>query len=235
MKTPVDTVKGRIIDIDERGAITIVAHYDDWPTLLRREYKDCYVEFIDSRPLSDKQRRTCYMLLRAISDYTGMGDDPTKEYMKLKFIVEDLQLTADRMFSLSNAPMSLVAAFERFLVRFILDWDIPTPFSLLKFVDNVADYVYACAISKKCVVCGQQAELHHIDRVGIGRDRHDIVHEGMEAISLCREHHTEIHTSGDKPFLDKYHIDGGVVLDKTLCKIWKLKARKDNGKTADTP
>lgn len=235
MKTPVDTVKGRIIDIDEHGAVTIVARYDDWPTLLRREYKECYVEFIDSRPLSDKQRRTCYMLLRAISDYTGMGDDPTKEWMKLKFVVEDLQLTADRMFSLSNAPMSLVAAFERFLVRFILDWDIPTPFSLLKFVDDVADYVYACAISKKCVVCGRHGEIHHIDRVGIGRDRHDIVHEGMETLPLCREHHTEIHTSGDKPFLEKYHIDGGVVLDKTLCKIWKLKARKDNGKTADTP
>ena len=235
MKTPVDTVKGRIIDIDEHGAVTIVARYDDWPTLLRREYKECYVEFIDSRPLSDKQRRTCYALLRAISDYTGMGDDPTKEWMKLKFIVEDLELTADRMFSLSDAPMSLVAAFERFLVRFILDWDIPTPFSLLKFVDDVADYVYACAITKKCVVCGRQAELHHIDRVGMGRDRHDIVHEGMEAISLCREHHAEIHTVGDKSFCAKYHIDGGVVLDKTLCKIWKLKVRKDNGKTADTP
>ena len=227
MKTPVDSIKGNIIDIDEHGKITVVANYDDWPTLIRREYKQCYIEFIDSRPLSDKQRRTCYMLLRAISDYTGMGDSPTKEWMKLKFIVEDLQLTADRMFSLSNAPMSLVAAFERFLVRFILDWDIPTPFSLLKFVDDIADYVYACAISKKCVVCGRRAELHHIDRVGLGRDRHDIVHEGMETLPLCREHHTEIHTSGDKSFLEKYHIDSGVVLDKTLCKIWKLKQKKE--------
>lgn len=226
MKTPVDVVKGRIIDVDERGYITIVAQYDDWPTLIRREYKDCHVEFIDSRPLSDKQRRTCYALLGAISDYTGMGDDPTKEWMKLKFVVEDLNLTADRMFSLSNAPMSLVAAFERFLVRFILDWDIPTPFSLLRFVDDIADYVYACTITKKCVICGKAAELHHCARVGIGRDRHDIVHEGMEVLPLCREHHTEIHTQGDHTFLNKYHINGGVLLDKTLCKIWKLKAKK---------
>ena len=229
MKTPVDTITGRIVDVDEHGRLTITAQYDDWLTLLRREYRECRIELIDSRPLSDKQRRTCYALLRAISDYTGMGDGPTKEWMKLKFVVEDLELTADRMFSLSDAPMSLVAAFERFLVRFILDWDIPTPFSLLKFVDDVADYVYACAITKKCVVCGQQAELHHIDRVGMGRDRHDIVHEGMEAISLCREHHTEIHTAGDKSFCAKYHIDGGVILDKTLCKIWRLKRRKTDG------
>ena len=100
-----------------------------------------HIQMIDSRPLSDKQRRTCYKLIREISNYTGMGLDPTKEYMKLKFIAEDLQETADQMFSLSNAPMSLVCAFQRFLVRFILDWDIPCSFSLLDFVDDVQDYL----------------------------------------------------------------------------------------------
>lgn len=233
MKTPIDTVTGHIMDIDERGRVTIYAQYDDWRTLIRRGYKTCSVEFIDSRPLSDKQRRTCYALLRAISDHTGMGNDPTKEWMKLKFVVEDLGQTADRLFSLSNAPMSLVAAFERFLIRFILDWDIPTPFSLLDFADDTADYVYACAIAKKCVICGRPAELHHIDRVGIGRDRHDIVHEGMETLPLCREHHTEIHITGDKAYLEKYHIEAGVILDKTLCRIWRLKARKGENRNVE--
>ena len=142
MKNPIDIVRGRIVDIDKHGIVTIKARYDDWPMLLKREYKECNIQMIDSRPLSDKQRRTCYKLIREISNYTGMGLDPTKEYMKLKFIAEDLQETADQMFSLSNAPMSLVCAFQRFLVRFILDWDIPCSFSLLDFVDDVQDYVY---------------------------------------------------------------------------------------------
>lgn len=119
MKTPIDIVKGKITDIDEHGIVTIKCRYDDWRTLLRRQYSECLVQMIDSRPLSDKQRRTCYKLLREISNYTGMGLDPTKEYMKLKFLVEDLEQTADQMFSLSNAPMSLVCAFQRFLVHFI--------------------------------------------------------------------------------------------------------------------
>lgn len=140
MKSPIDIVRGRIVDIDKHGIVTIKARYDDWPMLLKREYKECNIQMIDSRPLSDKQRRTCYKLIREISNYTGMGLDPTKEYMKLKFIAEDLQETADQMFSLSNAPMSLVCAFQRFLVRFILDWDIPCSFSLLDFVDDVQDY-----------------------------------------------------------------------------------------------
>lgn len=223
MKPPVDTVKGRIVGYDERtNDVLIRARYDDHFTLCKREYKTCLVQLVDSRPLSDKQRKACYALLREISNYTGMGTDPTKEWMKLKFISEDLSETADKIFSLSNAPMSLVCAFQRFLVRFILDWDIPCSFPLLNFVDDVQDYIYACLIAKKCCITGKSAQLHHIDRVGMGRDRDDILHEGMEALPLSSELHREAHTMSDQEFFDKYHLMGGIILDKTLCRIWKL-------------
>nr|WP_243152100.1 putative HNHc nuclease [Pseudoflavonifractor sp. 524-17] len=190
--------------------------------MCKRKYRECLVQLVDSRPLSDKQRRTCYALIREISNYTGMGADPTKEWMKLKFILDDLNETADKIFSLSNAPMSLVCAFQRFLVRFILDWDIPCSFPLLNFVDDVQDYIYACLISKKCCITGQPAQLHHVDRVGMGRDRSDILHEGLEALPLSPELHQEAHTMSDREFFDKYHLPGGIVLDKTLCRIWHL-------------
>lgn len=228
MKGPVDTITGRIEEYDERrGELMIRAPYSDWPTMVKRGYKECLVQLIDSRTLSDKQRRACYALIGAISDHTGVGKDPTKEWLKIKFILEDLEGTADQIFSLSNAPMSLVCAFQRFLVRFILDWDIPTKFSLLDMVDDVPDYIYACLISKKCVVCGRPAELHHVDRVGMGRDRTDILHEGLEALPLCRGHHTEAHMMPDSEFFEKYHLPGGIELDRTLCRIWKLKSRRN--------
>lgn len=229
MKTPLDTTKGRIVGYDERrGELLIRAPYDDWQTMTKREYENCLVQLVDNRPISDKQRRACYALLREIGDYTGMGTDPAKEYMKLKFLVEDMDQTAEQIFSLSNAPMSLVCAFQRFLVHFILDWDIPCKFPLLDFVDDVGDYIYYCLIAKKCCICGRAADLHHIDRVGMGRDRHDILHEGLEALPLCRGHHEEAHTVPDGEFFRKYHLSGGIVLDKTLCRIWRLKARKEN-------
>lgn len=228
MKTPVDIVQGTITDYDERsGVLTIKAQYPDWQTMLKREYKRVNIQLIDSRPLSDKQRRACYALLREIGDYTGQGTDSTKEWMKLKFLAEDLGETADKIFSLSNAPMSLVCAFQRFLVRFILEWDIPTRFPLLGMVDDIADYVYACLINRKCAVCGKRADLHHVDHVGMGRDREEIIHEGMEALPLCREHHQECHTIGQQSFNDKYHFDGGIEIDKTICRIYGLKRRKD--------
>ena len=228
MKSPNETVKGRIVGYDEHtGEFIIRANYTDLPTMLRREFKECLIQPIDSRPLSDKQRRACYALLREISDYTGMGADPTKEYMKLKFLAEDLQETGEKIFSLSNAPMSLVCAFQRFLVRFILDWDIPCSFPLLNFVDDVEDYVYACLVSKKCAICGMPTQLHHVDHVGIGRDREEIIHEGMKVLPLCGEHHRECHDTGQQTFEEKYHLNHGIELDKTLCRIYKLKRRKE--------
>ena len=226
MRKPTETVKGRIVGYDERRQeLLIRAPYDDVFTMIKREFKTCLVQPIDSRPLSDKQRRMCYSLLRAISDETGMGADPTKEYMKLKFLADDLQETGDKIFSLSNAPMSLVCAFQRFLIRFILEWDIPCDFSLLEYADDIPDYIYHCLVTKKCCVCGRPTDLHHIDRVGMGRNRDDIIHEGMEVLPLCREHHTQVHTMTDKEFFDTYHIPGGVVMDKTLCRLYGLKKK----------
>ena len=227
MRSPIDTAKGRIVGYDEkRGELLIRAPYGDWPTMFKRDYKECMVQLVDSRPLSDKQRRACYALLREISDYTGQGLDPTKEWMKIKFMAEDLEQTADRIFSLSNAPMSLVCAFQRFIVRFILEWDIPCSFPLLDMVDDVQDYIYSCLMNKKCCICGQHTDLHHVERVGMGRNRDEIIHEGMEVLPLCREHHTEAHTMPDEEFFEKYHLPGGIQLDKTLCRIYKLKSRK---------
>ena len=232
MKSTIDTVKGRIVGYDERrGEVLIRAPYDDWLTMTKREYKTCLVQMVDSRPLSDKQRNCCYALIRAISSYTGQGVDSTKEWLKIKFMAEDLEGTADRIFSLSNAPVSLVCAFQRYLVRFILDWDIPTEFSLLDMVDDVADYIYSCLVNKKCCITGQPADLHHVERVGMGRNRDEIIHEGMEVLPLSREMHTIAHTMPDEEFFEKYHLPGGIVMDKTLCRLYGLKQRrtKTNG------
>lgn len=227
MKSPVETVRGRIVGYDEkRGELLIRAPYSDWITMTNRQFKECLVQPIDSRPLSDKQRRTCYALIGAISEYTGMGKDSTKEYMKLKFMTEELEETAEKIFSLSNAPMSLVCAFQRFLVRFIVDWDIPTNFSLLDMVDDVGDYIYASLIAKKCVITGRPAQLHHVERVGMGRNREEIIHEGMEVLPLSAEMHAEAHTMPDEDFFSKYHLPGGIVADKTICRIYGLRRRK---------
>ena len=205
MKSPVDTVVGTIVDVDEHGTMTIEAHYDDWPTLVKRGYRECRIELIDSRPLSSKQRRMCWAMVGEIAEWQGdmrsaTGRALAREFVndarKLDFLISELGENADKLFSLSNAPMSLVA-----------------------------DYVYSCLINKRCCICGRAADLHHVERVGMGRSRTEICHEGMEVLPLCWEHHTEAHTMPDEAFFERYHLNGGIQLDKTLCRLYGLKSK----------
>lgn len=222
----IDKVRGKIVDYDERrGEIVIRAPYTDFPALCRREYKEVDVVLIDSRPLSEKQRRNCYAMIREIATWCGDTSESVKEALKLDFWCGELLQMSDRLFSLSDAPMSVVAAFQSWLARFIVRNDVPTRKPMLEYVDDIDDYVYACLINKKCPICGKKADIHHIDAVGMGRDRTEIIHEGLEVLSLCREHHTEIHTIGKADFMRKYHLNGGIIADKTICKIYGLKKK----------
>ena len=227
----IDKVVGRVVEYDEkRGEIIIRAPYTDFATLCRREYKNVEITLIDSRPLSAKQRRCCYAMIGEIARWSGYEKDEAKEGLKFRFIESELMNEMD-YFSLSNAKMSIVAAFQKFLAKFIVSNDVPTKVSMLEYVDDIDDYVYACLVNKRCPVCGKKADLHHIDAVGMGRDREEIIHEGLEVLSLCREHHTEFHKIGKSAFSEKYHIEHGIVADKTICRIYGLKARKEK-KTA---
>lgn len=196
-----------IIDIDENGVVTIVAQSDLY-LMTHREIKECYIDFIDGRKLSDKQRRMCYSLINAIAEWSGSSTQDIKEAFKMEFWADKIDTLAEKIFSLSNAPMSLIAEFQKFLINFILENDVPLKYSLLNYVDDIDNYVYMCLIHKNCCICGKKADLHHVDSVGMGNDRTEVQNEGRKALSLCRE---------------KYHINGGIPIDKTIMKIYKLK------------
>ena len=166
-------------------------------------------------------------MIREIADWSGDTTEDIKEALKMDFWCGELLEMADTMFSLSNAPMSIVAAFQSWLAKFIVRNDIPTKRPMLEYVDDIDDYVYACLISKKCPICGKKADLHHWSALGMGRDRTEIIHEGLEVMPLCREHHMEVHTTGKADFVKKYHLnDHGIPADKTICKLYKLNTKK---------
>ena len=103
MKPANDTIDGRIVDYDEKtGELIIRAKYEDIGILTKRQYDKCSIRLIDKRKLSCKQRNTCYMLLREISNYSGMSEDRTKQIMKIKFTTEIFQDEAEELFSFSQ-------------------------------------------------------------------------------------------------------------------------------------
>lgn len=218
-------IKGKIVEIREDGTAIIEAQLPI-DQVIHRKVKEVYIDLIDSRPLSAKQRKMCFSLTNAIADWTGNTRDDEHLDRKWQFThekAEEFPELTERLFSLATASMSLIAEYQRYLIKFVLDNDIPLKYPLLNYVDDIEHYTYMCVIHKKCVVCGRKAELHHVDAIGMGNDRKEVHHLGREVISLCREHHTEIHTVGKAEFMEKYHLNGGVIADNTILKIYGLK------------
>lgn len=218
--------RGVIKGINEKTGMAIIEAPIDIFKFIKQEIKECNVEYIDSRPLSDKQRRFCYSIIKAIADYTGENVEAEKEILKMEFMTERVETLGERMFSLSNAPMSLIASFENYLIDFVLAWDIPTKFPLREYVNDIEAYVYLCLLHKKCCISGKSiVDLHHFgdDKIGMGNDRNEVHHLGRKALPLSREYHNEIHTIGDNEFIKKWHLCEGIPLDKSLCKLYRLK------------
>lgn len=229
----IDIVVGEITEVSPDGTIKIIAKID-MEAYVKKGYKLVTIYLQDSRTLSDKQRRFCYSLIADIADWMGEHSksadrELVKQYLKLKHITEDMEPLAAHLFSMSNAPMDVINDFLRFLIDFILQNDIPTKVSLLDYVDenNYENFIYSCLMNKRCCVCGKPAQLHHIDRVGAGHNRNKIIHIGMEVMPICDSHHKEIDFIGRIFFYEKYHLTGGVKLDKTLCRLFGLKAGKE--------
>lgn len=220
-----------VLGVAEDGRILLKVQ----DTSLLQKCRQVEITPIDRRKLSGQQRRMCWALIGAIAEWQGESKaqtmkDMVNEAMKLD-LLEVAGETPEEMFSLSNAPMSTVREYQRFLIDFILENDIQTPQPLHEYADDLKHYLYSCLANRRCCVCGKSADLHHSNldgsRVGMGRDRTQIIHEGLSVLPLCRLHHTEIHTMPEKDFLEKYHLPEPIKLDKYLCSVLGVKATAD--------
>lgn len=209
---------GRITGYDG-NQLTVAAPLADDYLLIKRNIRECEIRLADGRSISPKQRKAIYATLRDISLWTGYTPEETKEIMKYDFI----SATGANEFSLADTDMTTACEFTNHLLDFCLSHGIPLSDKIIERSPDIGRTLYSCLIHKKCCICGDKAELHHVDAVGSGRSRKEILHAGMEALPLCRTHHTEIHTIGRKTFCEKYHVFG-IKLDEYLCGVWRLKA-----------
>lgn len=222
-------VIGEIVDIDEAGVLTIRAPVPDIARAIVRKYKTAEIILPDGRRISPEQRRKCYALLGEIAEYVdGVRNaetvDEQKELLKQNFMLERMESTERKMFSLADCDMSTAREFITFLIDFIIANDIPTRVPLIEQCEDISRYMYACTANRKCAVCGKPADIHHCEgsRIGAGVDREKVHQLGREVLPLCRVHHTECHTMPESEFIAKYHLQK-VKLDEALCKRLKFK------------
>ena len=222
-------VAGVIHDIGEDGLMTIFAIVPDFGRAALRGYKECTIILRDDRTISPQQRAKIYALIGEIDEYvngmrTEEGREEQKQFLKLDFMLKHMTSMERRMFSLSDCSVTTARAFIDYLITFIIANDIPTRLRLYEQCEDIQQYVYACLMHKKCAVCGRKADLHHAEgsHIGAGFNRNDVHHLGREALPLCREHHTLLHTMPEADFLARYHLEP-VKIDERICKIYGLK------------
>lgn len=221
-------VIGLIVDLLKDGTAVIKAKIPNIEQALRRGFLKVEIILWDGRRISCTQRRKCYALLGEIAEYTdGIRTaetvDEQKRLLKMEFMLRRMEATERRMFSLSDCDMSTAREFITYLIDFIIANDIPTRARLIDNCDDIAAYMYACTMHRKCAVCGRPADIHHCEgsRIGAGADRKKAHQLGREVLPLCRVHHTECH-SDEAGFIKKYHLQK-VKLDEALCKRLKFK------------
>jgi hypothetical protein len=95
----------------------------------------------------------------------------------------------------------------------------------VQLCEDVRQYVWHCLMHKKCAICGLKADFHHVDRVGMGRDRREICHLGMRGLPLCRTHHDEAHKHGDERLMNEFHLEP-VEVDEQIAKAYKLNTKE---------
>lgn len=205
----------------ERKGVVVQTTRPDIPNLS----DDVLVVWKDSRPRSLDQNAKAWALMQEIAAYQGQSKADVYREQQIEFSARNMETLGGKLLHLSTATMSEARAFISMLIEIILEYGIPTKEPLYGLCDDIPRYVYACLMNKKCAVCGKKTELHHVQAVGMGRNRREIDHIGMQALPLCREHHEEAHRIGNRAFLERYHLVS-IPIDEQIAKKYNLKGAK---------
>lgn len=211
-------VTGKILKYDG-VKLTILPDEEISRQMLQKQIGSVEIRLNDGRTISADQRKKIFAIIRDISLWSGHDPEFLRQYCTWDFC-----LKADcEWFSLHDVDVTTARQYISYLIEFCFQHNIPTKDRLLNETDDINRYLYLCLEYRKCAICNKPAEVHHVDRVGMGRNREELFHAGMRAVALCREHHNLAHMDEKKLFSD-YHIYG-IKLDDYLCKRLQLNGR----------
>lgn len=175
--------------------------------LLKKCIRTAEIRLDDGRHISAGQRKKIYATIRDIADYTGYMPEEEKEWLKYLHISR----TGDAYFSLSTCSMDVAREFINTILEYAIEHGIPLSERGVERADDIGRYLFYCIKHKKCAVCGRDGEIHHVDAIGMGRDRRTVDDSSSRKICLCRTHHTIAHQRGMKAFEQMYHVYGIVI------------------------
>ena len=211
-------VQGKILSaVNDVITIRVCADAEGWC----RDHSSRTVEvrIDDGRSITNDQRRKIYATMRDIAEWNGDMPDSVKAFFKWSFC-GDKELED---FSLSDVDRETASEFLTYLIDFCIQNGVPCSDPLWDRCEDIERYMYACVMTRTCCITGKKnAQIHHVDRVGMGRNRNTICQVGMRVVPLAADLHTMIHYSGgEQEFYDKHHIEP-IKLTEKMCEHLKL-------------
>ena len=211
-------VSGKILSVDN-DIITIQVCADAQGWCLEHNAESVEVRIDDGRSITNDQRRKIYATMRDIAEWTGDMPDAIKAYFKWSFCGDNQH----EEFSLSDVDRETASEFLTYLIDFCIQNGVPCSDPLWDRCEDIERYMYACVMTRTCCITGKKnAHIHHVDRIGMGRDRNEICQIGMRVVPLSPDLHTMIHYTGkEQEFYSQHHITP-IALTEKMCNHLKL-------------
>ncbi|MCG0733310.1 hypothetical protein IMAU60055_02440 [Lactiplantibacillus plantarum] len=184
-----------------------------------------YSELADTRKARPQQRRLFFALLSDIYTWSGMPTD----FLKNLFYLQYESYTFGKQISLSDTTELSVSDANQLLdlvIDFMFEWHVPLKEGYKLLPREQEYYLFQCCRHRVCMICGNRADIHHVDVIGAGLNRTHVDHTKRHVMALCRVHHSEIEQIGSVAFSAKYHVPvDGIKLDKETLKRIGLKGK----------
>lgn len=201
---------------DGKSVITVTsADAELYQYVKQKQVSDAELRLDDGRRITALQRRKIYATVRDIANHTGYLPEEAKEVMKYHYVA----VTGRDYFSLSDCSIETARIFINLLIDYALREGIQVQGNLIDHADDIGAYLVCCIVHKKCCICGQKGEIHHVDAIGMGADRNTVDDSEKEILCLCRKHHTLAHSLGRERFFRMYHVYG--IVKKSVPDIYK--------------
>ncbi len=182
----------------------LIPNVDLKESIQSKQMRKCGVWLEDGRHISSEQRKKIYATIADISQYLGYLPEECKEWMKYLHIAN----TGCEYFSFGDCSMDTAREFINTILEFALVNGVQLQDFAVNRTDDIGKYLWYCLKHKKCAVCGQQGEIHHVDTIGMGNDRTKLDDSNHRKLCLCRFHHTIAHQKGMIKFEESYKVYG---------------------------
>jgi hypothetical protein len=209
---------GRITSVSGHKVTLSVENLEELARLslyTTEEQPEAVIQISDNRHISLVQRKKAYAIMSEMANFFGYDPSEMKQWMKYFFEAE----TGHEYLSLATTDMTTAREFITFLLDYAIRYHVPMKKSALEYQDDLNAYMYQSLKYRSCVICGQHADVHHVDVIGMGNDRKLVDHRNKRLIALCWEHHSLAHKMGWPTFKETYHLKGIILESELLIKL----------------